>query len=59
MRTLLVARRDFSAYLNGFYGYLIIAALVCIQGTLYQAFALGRGAQLSADVLNMFFLTAT
>jgi ABC-2 type transport system permease protein len=59
MKTLLIARRDFSAYLHGYYGYMIIAALLLIQGTLYQAIALGNGARYSAEVLNLFFVTAT
>jgi len=59
MRTFLIAKRDFSAYLHGFYGYLIIAALLLIQGVLYQAFALGGGARYSAEVLQLFFMTAT
>ena len=59
MKTFLIAWRDFSAYLHGFYGYMIIAALLLIQGVLYQALALGGGARYSAEVLQMFFVTAT
>ena len=59
MRSFLVAWRDFSSYLHGFYGYMIIAALLLIQGVLYQAIALGNGARYSAEVLNLFFVTAT
>jgi ABC-2 type transport system permease protein len=59
MRSFLIAWRDFSAYLHGFYGYMIIAALLLIQGILYQAIALGSGPRYSAEVLNLFFVTAT
>jgi ABC-2 type transport system permease protein len=38
---------------------MIIAALLMIQGVLYQAIALGGGARYSAEVLNLFFVTAT
>lgn len=59
MKSALIAWRDLSAYLTGFYGYAIIALLLLIQGVLFQAFALGGGALESAEVLNRFFLTST
>lgn len=56
MKVLLVARRDLGAYLNGYYGYVIIALLTFLAGAAYNAFALGSGARYSADVLEDFFL---
>jgi len=55
MKLLLVARRDLAAYLSGMYGYVIIAVLLLLLGTAYNAIALGSGARYSADVLKGFF----
>jgi ABC-2 type transport system permease protein len=55
---LLVARRDLGAYLNGYGGYLIIAAMLFILGVLFQALALEGGAKYSHEVLEQFFYNA-
>ncbi len=55
MNTLLIARRDLAAYLHGVSGYVIIAAVLFIDGLLFNAFALGQGAQYSHEVLENFF----
>ena len=52
----LIARRDLGAYLFGLTGYVIVAAILFMNGLAFQAFALGRGAQYSHEVLEQFFL---
>ena len=55
MHTFVVARRDLGAYLHGYAGYVIIAAVLFVTGLLFQVQALGNGAQYSHDVLEKFF----
>lgn len=52
---LLITRRELGAYLNGYWGYLIIAILLALQGLFFNAFALGSTARVSSDVLEDFF----
>jgi len=52
---LLVTRRELGAYLNGYWGYLIVSILLALQGLFFNAFALGSSARVSADVLEDFF----
>ena len=52
---LLIARRDLMAYLLSPSGYVIAAAVLLIDGVLFNAFALGGGESLSAKVLRDFF----
>jgi ABC-2 type transport system permease protein len=52
---LLIARRDLADTLHSFTGYVIIAAVLFIDGILFNAFALGSGAQYSHAVLQQFF----
>jgi ABC-2 type transport system permease protein len=52
---LLIARRELGTYLRSMSGYVIIAGLLAIDGLLFNGFALGNGAQLSAAVLSAFF----
>lgn len=56
---LLIARRELAAYLRTFSGYLIIAAVLLIDGLLYNAFVLGGDKKLSAEVLFNFFYIAS
>lgn len=51
----LITRRELGAYLNGYWGYLIIAILLALQGLFFNAFALGSTARVSSDVLEDFF----
>jgi ABC-2 type transport system permease protein len=53
--TLLIARRDFLAYFNTAWGYVILAVVLLIDGLLFNAFAMGTSAQYSSDVLEQFF----
>lgn len=52
---LLVTKRELGAYLNGYWGYLIVAILLALQGLFFNAFALGSSARVSSDVLEDFF----
>lgn len=52
---LLVARRDLGAYLHGFGGYVIVAAVLFVTGLLFQTRGLGGGALYSHEVLETFF----
>lgn len=51
----LIAKRDLASYFNGFGGYLIVAAVLFIDGVLYNTVALGTGAKYSHEVLEQFF----
>jgi ABC-2 type transport system permease protein len=55
---LLVARRDFAAYVNTIWGWLIIAVALFIDGVFFHALALTNTAQYSADVLSKFFFNS-
>lgn len=52
---LLVARRDLAAYLNNYWGYAVIAAVLVIDGLLFNAFALGDKPKYSSQVMEEFF----
>lgn len=52
---LLVARRDLQAYFNTAWGYVVLAAMLLIDGLLFNAWAMGSTAQYSSDVLEKFF----
>jgi ABC-2 type transport system permease protein len=56
---LLIARRELLAYLRSPFGYIVAAAMLLIDGLLFQGFALGAGARLSAEVLHDFFYFAS
>lgn len=57
MRTIsIIFRRELAAYLRSPMGYVVAALLLLIDGVLFQTYALGRSAALSADVLRAFFL---
>ena len=52
---LLVARRDLAGYLNSLWGYAVIAALLLIDGLLFNGFALGNQPKYSSKVIEDFF----
>lgn len=58
MNTLVIARRDLGAYLHGFAGYVIVAAVLFITGLLFYVRGLGEGASYSHEVLKSFFENA-
>ncbi|MFN0063026.1 MAG: ABC transporter permease [Myxococcaceae bacterium] len=51
----LIAGRELGAYLKTRTGYVIAAMVLVIDGLLFNAFALGGGSKLSAEVLTQFF----
>ena len=53
---LLIARRELAAYLKTMSGYVIIAAILAVNGLLFNAFAMGGDSKLSAQVLSLFEL---
>ena len=53
--TFLIARRELGAYFRSMTGYVIAAAVLIIDGLLFNAFALGGPDKLSAEVLSLFF----
>lgn len=55
MKALLIARRDLGAYLRSPAGYIIIAAVLLIDGLLFNVDALGGAAKQSSEVLERFF----
>jgi len=52
---LLVARRELGAYVNSYSGWLIVSLLLVANGLMFNAFAMGKTAKVSADVLEDFF----
>ncbi len=55
MTTLLIARRELSAWIRSPSGWFIAAAILLIDGLLFNAFAVGSTAKLSTKVLEDFF----
>ena len=53
--TLLIARRELASYLRSVTGYIIAALVLVVDGLLFQAFVMGSGDKLSAEVLSSFF----
>jgi ABC-2 type transport system permease protein len=58
-QALLIFGRELRAYLRSPFGYIIGAALLLIDGLLFQGYALGSAPRLSADVLRDFFYFAS
>src|SRR5262249_11683157 len=52
---LLIARRELAAYLRSWTGFVIIAAVLAIDGLLFNAYALGGPDKRSSEVLSLFF----
>jgi len=53
--TFLIMRRELAAYLRSMTGYVIAAAVLIVDGLLFNAFALGGTDKLSSEVLGLFF----
>ncbi|WP_428266278.1 ABC transporter permease [Haliangium sp.] len=57
MRTIsIIFRRELSTYVRSLLGWVTAALVLLVDGVLFQTFALGSRARLSADVLQQFFL---
>jgi gliding motility-associated transport system permease protein len=52
---LLIARRELRAYFRSPFGYIVMAAMLLIDGILFEGLALGGTPKLSAEVLQSFF----
>ncbi len=52
---ILIARRELGAYFNSLWGWAIIAAILVIDGLLFNAFAVSGKPRLSTEVLEDFF----
>ncbi|MBK6849499.1 MAG: ABC transporter permease subunit [Proteobacteria bacterium] len=55
----LIARRELGAYVCLPMGYVIVALVLFVDGLLFNAYALGGEAKLSAEVLQLFFAFAS
>ena len=53
--TFLIMRRELGAYFRSMTGYIIAAAVLIVDGILFNAFALGGPDKLSGEVLALFF----
>jgi ABC-2 type transport system permease protein len=51
----LILKRELGAYLYSMTGYIIVAAVLVVDGILFNAFALGGPDKLSGEVLALFF----
>lgn len=51
----LIVRRELGAYLKSPMGYMIVAAVLFIDGLLFNAYALGGSPKFSSEVLELFF----
>jgi ABC-2 type transport system permease protein len=56
---LLVARRELSAYLSSILGFIVLAAVLLVEGIWFNTNDLGAAAKLSSDVLRGFFYTVS
>ncbi len=55
-----IFRRDLSAYLHGYTGWIVLAAVLFIDGLLFNVYAMGAGeARYSHEVLSQFFHTTS
>ncbi len=55
MNVWLIAKRDFQGALHGLWGYVLVAAVLVIDGLLFNIFAMERTAKFSHEVLEDFF----
>lgn len=52
---LIVARRDLGAYVSSIWGWVIVAAILFLNGLMFNAFAMGDAPRYSHEVLELFF----
>ena len=57
--TVLIARRELGAYLSSMTGYIIAAAVLLINGLLFNVFVLGGPDKLSSEVVSQFFYSSS
>jgi ABC-2 type transport system permease protein len=56
---MLLARRELGAYIKSPMGFIIVAIVLCVDGLLFNVYAIGGSPKLSAEVLQLFFAFAT
>ena len=49
-----IARRELGAHFKGVIGYVVVAALLLLDGLMFHAYALGDGKNLSSEILREF-----
>jgi ABC-2 type transport system permease protein len=54
-----IVKRELGAYLRSPMGYIIIAAVLLVDGLLFNAWAIGAGQRRSSEVLELFFFCAS
>lgn len=59
MNVFWIMRRELGAYLRSPMGYIIIAAVLLVDGLLFNAWAVGSGQRRSSEVLEVFFYCAS
>ncbi len=59
MNIIYILRRELAAYLRSPMGYIIITAVLAIDGLLFNAWAVGEGQRRSGEVLEIFFYCAS
>jgi len=52
---MLVARRELAAYFDSYWGWVVIAVILLIDGMLFNAFAMGDTPRYSSEVIEQFF----
>jgi len=52
---LLIAQRELAAHFKSLIGYVVVAALLLLDGLMFHAYALGDGKNLSSEILREFF----
>ena len=52
---MLVARRELAAYFDSYWGWVVIAVILLIDGLLFNALAMGDKPKYSSDVIQEFF----
>lgn len=55
----LIARRELASYLRSWTGYVIIAAVLAVDGLLFNAYALGGADKRSSEVLGAFLYVSS
>jgi ABC-2 type transport system permease protein len=53
--TLLIARRELGGYFRSWSGYVILAAILALDGLCFNAFVMGSAEKRSAEVVGQFF----
>lgn len=55
MKALVIARRDLAAYFNGWWGWVVITAILILDGLFFNVLAMVDDARMSHEILEQFF----